>query len=110
MSWLLVERLVQLSNHHIGMRWNVKEKSEGLDRLPIFHLRLWRLCLNLLLCCFNPSVREINLRRVTTLGPFVLRSPHLNQSNRWWCRVGRGCDTENHRVNPKAWIFLHTLS
>ena len=75
MSWLLVERLVQVSDHDIGMPWNVKEIREDLDRLPIFHLRLWRLCLNLLLRCFNPCVREINLRRVPTLGPFVRGVP-----------------------------------
>src|SRR5881296_543590 len=63
MLWLLVERLVQVSDHDIGMPWNVKEIREDLDRLPIFHLRLWRLCLNLLLRCFNPCVRD-NLRRV----------------------------------------------
>src|SRR5882762_1580594 len=110
MSWLLVERLVQVSDHHIGMLWNVKEIREGLDRLPIFHLKLWRLCLNLLLCGFNPCVREINLLRVPTLGPFVSRGSHLDQSNRWWCRVAHGCDTENHRVNPKARVFLHALA
>ena len=71
MSWLLVERLVQVNDHDIGMLRNVKEIREDLDRLPIFHLRLWRLCLNLLLRCFNPCVREINLRRVRTLArPF----------------------------------------
>jgi hypothetical protein len=63
MSWLLVERLVRVNDYDIGMRRNVKEIREDLDRLPIFHLRLWRLCLNLLLRCFNPCVREINLRR-----------------------------------------------
>ena len=64
MSWLLVERLVQVSDHDIGMPRNVKEIREDLDRLPIFHLRLWRVCLNLLLCCFNECVRDIiNLRR-----------------------------------------------
>src|SRR4029434_3377581 len=99
MSWLLVERLVQVSDHYIGMVWNVKEIREDLDRLPIFHLRLWRLCLNLLLRCFNPCVREINLRRVPTLGPFVSRVPHLDRSNRWGFRVCRGCDTENHRAD-----------
>jgi hypothetical protein len=58
MSWLLVERLVQVSDHDIGMHRNVKEIREDLDRLPIFHLRLWRLCLNLLLRCFNVCVRS----------------------------------------------------
>ena len=77
MSWLLVERLVQVSDHDIGMVWNVKEIREDLDRFSIFHLRLWRLCLNLLLRCFNPCVRDINLRRVPTFGPFVSRCPHL---------------------------------
>src|SRR6266508_1726221 len=110
MSWLLVERLGKVSDHYIGMSWNVKEIREDLGRLPIFHLRLWRLCLNLLFRCFNPCVREINLRRVPALGPFVSRGPHLDQSNRWGCRVGRGCDTENDRVNPKARVFLCTLS
>src|SRR5438034_11213039 len=52
MSWLLVERLVQVNDDDIGMLRNVKEICEDLDRLPIFHLRLWRLCLNLLLRCF----------------------------------------------------------
>src|SRR5882724_4734692 len=102
MSWLLVEWLVRVNDHDIGMPRNVKEIREHLDRLPIFLLGLWRLCLNLLLRCFNPCVREINLRRVPL-------SPHLDQSNHWWCRVARGCDTENHRVNPKARIFLYTL-
>src|SRR5215475_10658809 len=77
MSWLLVERLVQVRDDDIGILRNVKEIREDLDRLPIFHLRLWRLCLNLLLRCFNPCVRDINLRRVPTLGPFVSRGPHL---------------------------------
>jgi hypothetical protein len=49
MSWLLVERLVQVNDHDIGMPRNVKEIREDLYRLPIFHLRLWRLCLNLFL-------------------------------------------------------------
>src|ERR671918_1045015 len=110
MSWLLVQRLVQVSDHDIGMVWNVKEIREDLDRLPIFHLRLWSVRLNLLFRCFNPCVREINLRRVATLGPFVSRSPHLDQSSHWWCRVARGCDTENDRVNPEARVFLHPLS
>jgi len=52
MSWLLVERLVQVNNDDIGMPRNVKEIREDLDRLPSFHLRLWRLCLNLLVRCF----------------------------------------------------------
>ena len=56
---MLVERLVQFSDHDIGMLRNVKEIREDLDRLPIFHLRLWRLCQNLLPCCFNKCVREI---------------------------------------------------
>src|SRR2546423_13408095 len=110
MSWLLVERLVQVSDHDIGLPWNVKEIREDLDRLAIFYLCLWRLCLNLLLCCFNPRVREINLRRVPTLGPFVSRGPHLYQSNHWGCRVAGGCDTENHRVNPKAGVLLYALA
>src|ERR1044072_2167467 len=103
MSWLLVERLVRVNDDDIGMVWNVKEIREDLDRLPIFHLRFWWLCLNLLLRCFNPCVREINLRR-----PFY--SPNLDQSNRWGFRVGGGCDTENDRVNPKVRVFLQTLS
>src|SRR4029453_9392149 len=110
MSWLLVERLVQISDHDIGMLRNVKEICEDLDRLPIFHLRLWRLCQNLLLRCFNPCVWDINLRRVPTLGPFVSRGPDLNRPNHWWCRVARSCDTENDRVNPEAWIVLGTVS
>src|SRR4029453_16274546 len=101
MSWLLVERLVQVNDHDIGMPRNVKEIREDLDRLPIFHLRLWRPCLNLLFRCLNPCVREINLRRVSTFGPLVSGGPHLDHSNHWWCRVARGCDTENHGVNPK---------
>src|SRR5436309_15372541 len=103
MSWLLVERLVRVSDYHIGMVWKVKEIHEDLDRLPIFHLRLWRLCLNLLLRCFYPCVRDINLRR-----PFW--GPDRGGSNHWGCRVGRGCDTENDRVNPKVRVLLHTLS
>src|SRR5437773_1672870 len=101
MSWLFVERLVQVSDHDIGILWNVKEIREDLDRLPTFQLRLWRLCLNLLFRCFNPCVREISLRRVSTLGPFVSRGPHLDQSNRRECRVARGCNPKNYRVNPK---------
>src|SRR5215813_7492458 len=73
MSWLLVERLVQVNDDDIGMLRNVKEICEDLDRLLIFHLRLWSLCLNLLFRCFNPCVREINLRRLPTLVPFVSR-------------------------------------
>ena len=76
MSWLLVERLVQVSDHDIGMLRNVKEIREDLDRLPIFHLRLWRLCLNLLLCCFNVCVREINLRRADPCP--TVRNPNLS--------------------------------
>jgi hypothetical protein len=96
MSWLLVERLVQVNDHDIGMPRNVKEIREDLYRLPIFHLRLWRLCLNLFLRCFNECVRDINLRRVRTPGrPFW--NPNLDQSNRWGSRFGRGCDTENDR-------------
>src|SRR5262249_59395486 len=108
MSWLLVERLVQVSDHDIGMLWNVKEIREDLDRLPIFHLRLWRLCLNLLLCCFNPYVREITRHCVGALARLSCL-PDLDQSNRWGCRVARGCDTENDRVNLKARVFLQTL-
>src|SRR5437773_11228583 len=67
MSWLLVERIVQVSDHDIGMPRNVKEIREDLDRLPIFHLRLWSVCLNLLLRCFNVCVREITHHRVRTL-------------------------------------------
>jgi hypothetical protein len=70
MSWLLVERLVQVNDHDIGMLRNVKEMREDLDWLPIFHLRLWRLCLNLFLRCFNPCVRDINLR----VYPLLVRS------------------------------------
>ena len=89
MSWLLVERLVQVNDDDIGMPRNVKEIREDLDRLPIFHLRLWRLCQNLLLRCFNECVRDIiNLRR-----PFW--NPNLHYSNRWGFRVARGCDTES---------------
>src|SRR5437667_11944187 len=103
MSWLLVERLVRVREDDIGMLRNVKEIYEDLDRLPIFHLRLWRRCLNLFLRYFNPRVQDINLRGVS-------RGPHLHRSNHWWCRVARGCDTENHRVNPKVRVFLHALS
>src|SRR5262249_20161276 len=109
MSWLLVERLVQVSDHDIGMPWNVKEIREDLGRLPIFHLRLWRLCLNLLFRCFNPCVREINLRRGSTPGSFVSLGPPLPHSTDWRCRVARGCDTENYRVNSKARVFIHTF-
>src|SRR5438093_12937473 len=63
MSWLLVERLVQVNDDDIGTLRNVKVICEVLDRLPVFHLRLWRLCLNLLLRCFNPCFRD-NLRRL----------------------------------------------
>src|SRR6476660_1464800 len=109
MSWLLVERLVQVNDHDIGMPRNVKEIREDLYRLPIFHLGLWRLCLNLFLRCFNECVRDINLRRVRTLGrPFW--NPNLDQSNRWGSRFGRGCDTENDRVNPKTRVLIQTLS
>src|SRR5262249_17829018 len=70
-SWLLVERPVQVNDDDIGMPHNVKEIREGLDWLPIFHLRLWRMCLNLLLRCFNECVRDmINLRQ-----PFWNRDP-----------------------------------
>src|SRR5690242_19128636 len=99
MSWLLVERLVQVNDDDIGLLGNVKEIREDLDRLAILHLWSWRLRLNLVLRCFYPRVRDINLRRVPTFGRFVLRGPHLRQSNHGWCRVARGCDTENHRVN-----------
>src|SRR5215510_2708317 len=76
-SWLLVERLVQVNDDDIGMLWNVKEIREDLDRLPIFHLRLRRVCLNLLLRCFNECVRDIiNLRR-------PLWSPNFLHSNHW---------------------------
>jgi hypothetical protein len=71
MSWLLVERLVQVNDHDIGMPRNVKEIREDLDRVPIFDLGLRRLCLNLLLRRFNVCARDINLHRVQTLGrPF----------------------------------------
>src|SRR5262245_56790254 len=99
MSLLIVERLVQVNDDDIGMLRNVKEICEDLDRLPIFHLRLWRLCLNLLLRCLNPCVRD-KLRCVHTFTlPFW--APDRHHSNRWGCRSARGCDTENDRVAPK---------
>src|SRR6476469_10724912 len=103
MSWLLIERLVQVSDQDIGMPWNVKEIREDLDRLPILHLRLWRVCLNLLLRCFNECVRNINLRR-----PFW--NPDLLRSNHRGCRLARDGDTESDRVNAKARLVLPTLS
>src|SRR4029079_16545919 len=81
MSWLLVERLVQVNDHDIGMPRNVKEIREDLDRLPIFHLMLWRLCLNLLLCCFNVCIREITHHRVRTLARLSGNFANLDQSN-----------------------------
>src|SRR5262249_8424824 len=109
MSWLLVERLVQVNDDDIGMLRNVKEIREDLDRLPIFHLRLWRLCLNLLLRCFNPCVREITRHCVGALARLSSNLPDLDQSNRWGCRVAPGCDPENDRVNLKARVLLQTL-
>ena len=71
MSWLLVERLVQVSDHDIGMVRNVKEIREDLDRLPIFHLRLWRLSLNLLLAALiHASGRSIFGGSPLLLRPF----------------------------------------
>src|SRR5262249_34406380 len=104
MLWLLVERLVQVNDDDIRMLRKVKEIREDLDRISIFHFRFWRLCLNLLLRCFNECIRDIiNFRR-----PFY--SPNLDQSNRWGFRFGRGCDAENDWVNPKARVFLQTFS
>src|SRR6476620_7714047 len=103
MSWLLVEWLVQVSNHDIWMPRNVKEIREDLDRLPIFHLSLGRVCLNLLLRCFKECVRNINLRR-----PFW--NPDLSRSNHRGCRLARDGDTESDRVNAKARLVLPTPS
>jgi hypothetical protein len=83
-SWLLVEWLVQVSDHDIGMPRNVKEIREDLDRLPIFHLRLWTVCLNLFLRCFDESVRDIiNLRR-PFWNPDLLHSNHPGVSTCSW--------------------------
>src|SRR5215468_5146753 len=96
MLWLLVERLVQVNNDDIRMLRNVKEIREDLDRLSIFHFRFWRLCLDLLLRCFNECIRDIiNFRR-----PFY--SPNLDQSNRWRSRFGRGCEHRKRLGKPES--------